>query len=687
LPTSFSVPRVLGLSGGSTPTYPLPGSMRDGRLPAVPTTLHDAAAVLVCGGTIAAGIEEERLNRLKHTNRLALRAITACLDLAALTIRQIDRIAYYGKEDRWDRLVITQMLDNPGIRPVWNARDYLADALSHDLKCEIEPSRLAFVEHHLAHATSAYMIGPFTDALVVTLDGEGDGLAGTVWAGERGQLTRLRDIPRRDSLGMLYVRTIQLLAYAQFDEYKVMGLAPYGDPGRFRHLFDAICRLLPQGRFEIKWEQVPRLMEVLPAPRRAYEPLTKVHHDLAAALQETIERATFHVLEYFRTETGLRHLCLAGGVAHNSTMIGKIARSGLFDGVFVQPASHDAGCALGAALSVHRQLAADISCEPLSHVYWGRDIGDESTVRAQLDVWSDIVNVRRLSDVAADTAQLIANGAVIGWIQGRSEFGPRALGNRSILADPRPAANKDRINALVKQRESYRPFAPAVLEEYAGELFEMPAAAWGAFMTFTVPVRAHVREALGAVTHVDGTARVQTVSRATNARFWCLIDAFRMLTGTPVLLNTSFNHSVEPIVDSIDDALTCFLTTGLSHLVVGDYLVTKRDLDEPVALQLAPTIPEYIRVTSARQVNEHGDIEDLYRCEHDVNVSRTRPLTREMCRLLQRADGRHTVRELIDQLAAASDPSSLASELEDLWAHRVVILRPLPERANKTASN
>src|SRR6185369_4375396 len=352
------------------------------------------------------------------------------------------------------------------------------------------------------------------DALVVTLDGFGDRLSGTVWAAAEGRLERLLDIPKRQSLGLLYLEAIRYLGYSLFDEYKVMGLAPYGVPSRFRHVFEPMCELKPDGRYDVHLERVTRLREILPVPRRSGEPLSTVPRDVAAALQETLEGAAAHLLTHYRRATGLRHLCLAGGVAHNSTMIGAIARSGLFDGVFVQPASHDGGCALGAALHVYRALEPHCPLVPVQDGYWGRPLPDAAATGRRLGAWSDLVHVTRSSDIAAETAALIARGAIVGWVQGRSEFGPRALGNRSILADPRPAAAKDRINEAVKQREAYRPFAPAVLEEYADAWFEMPSGTCGAFMTFTVLVRASVRDVLGAVTHVDGTARVQTVSKS-----------------------------------------------------------------------------------------------------------------------------------------------------------------------------
>jgi carbamoyltransferase len=357
-------------------------------------------------------------------------------------------------------------------------------------------------------------------------------------------------------------------------------------------------------------------------------------------------------------------------------MVGKVARSGIFDSVFVQPASHDAGCALGAALQVHKDLSKEVAIEPLSDVYWGPNLDGAEPVHEQLAAWSEFVNVERVPDIAREAAGLIADGSILGWAQGRSEFGPRALGNRSILADPRPAANRDRINAVVKHRESYRPFAPAVTEEDADEYFEIPSGTCAEYMTLTVPVRKNMREVLAAITHIDGTARVQAVSRSKNPVFWSLLDAFRKRTGIPVLLNTSFNHSVEPIVQSIDDAVTCFLTTGLCHLVIDNYLVTKKEEIASRVFDLVPLIPPYIRVTHALQADARGYREDVFRCEHNVASSKTRTITPVTHAILSHLDGTRSVGELLESQQALDGTGAVAAEIWELWAARLIRLLP-----------
>jgi carbamoyltransferase len=667
---------ILGISGGPDPAYPTEDPLLDVRIHYPWHHWHDSAAVMVCDGKVVAGIEEERLSRTKHTNKLPLHAIRYCLRAAGLSFHDIDRLAYYVDERCANRMVRTYVLQNPRLRAFSTAREFAIELLNRHLNWALSPERFVFVEHHLAHATSAFAMAPYDQALVVTLDGVGDGLAGTVYVGEGCQLTRIFELQQGDSLGLLYMAAIEFLGYRFFDEYKVMGLAPYGDPTRFRPIFEQICVLQPKGRFSVNSEKL-LLLDALGPPRRAGEPFTDLHRDLAAALQDTIERAVFHHLRHYKVQTRLGNLCLAGGVAHNSTLVGKLLRSGLFDSVFVQPAAHDAGCALGAALSVHTELAPDKPIEVLSHLYWGTDLGSNEAVYEELLRWKDLVEIRPLEDPSTEAADLIAEGKIIGWVQGRSEFGPRALGNRSILADPRRAENKDLINEMVKNRESYRPFAPSVLEEYAGQFFEVPDGSLPAYMTFTVPVRDATRAQLAAVTHIDGTARIQTVSRNTNERYWRLIEAFRQRTGVPVVLNTSFNHNLEPIVDSVEDSMTCFLTTGLTHLIIDNYLITKRPVKPAIVLELFPTLPEHVQLVYCQQVRPGRGLKHLYRFESTVDRNNHRPVSAATYKALTHAIAWNC--SLGAALAcdiATSSHETVCKELFKLWVERLIRLVP-----------
>lgn len=669
---------ILGMSGGCNrlgrpPFAPLP-----------PHAFHDAAAVLLCDGEVLVAIEEERLDRLKHTNHAPFSAIRACLDVAGVTMADVDRVVYYEHELVCSSVLREGFVELREMPTLYDARGFIGELFASEFGEDVR-ERVRFVHHHVAHAMAALGQSGFERALVLTLDGSGDFDSATVFTAEGSRLTRLSsysDDPRY-SIGRLYEKLCRYLGFTYFDEYKVMGLAPYGDPAALRGVFQQFYTLEPDGAWALHPERFALLFEVM-RPRRRREPIERIHQDIAAALQETVEALVMHVLEHHRRATGLSRLCLGGGVALNCTMNGKIARSGLFDEVFVHPASNDAGCALGAALAVH--FAEDQAARParVEHVYWGRPVTDD--VEGRLRAWSDLVEFERCDDICSRAAELMAGGSVIGWVQGRSEFGPRALGNRSILADPRPAANKQVVNEMVKKRESFRPFAPAVLEEHVHEYFEIDPGTKLPFMLFVVGVRERHRATLGAVTHVDGSARVQTVSRATNPRFWRLIDAFRERTGVPVLLNTSFNNNAEPIVDSVDDAVACFVTTGLHYLVIGDHLARKRRSPLEGMLSLCPDLPNYARLerctrrTSDGLSTEHR-LTNIAPYDHVMAhwSGAVATLDEAIYGVLQRADGSRPLGELIAASSSpgpGSAPDEVVRSLWELWTRRLVTMTP-----------
>lgn len=452
---------------------------------------------------------------------------------------------------------------------------------------------------------------------------------------------------------------IRHLSYGDFDEYKVMGLAPYGDPATYRELFRTLYSLGKGGDYAIHPDRYPALAPL----RRRGEPFDRRHQDWAAALQESLEEIAFHFLGHYRRETGHSRLTLAGGVALNCTLNGKLLASGLFDEIFVQPASHDAGCALGAALHLHLEERRPAP-RALEHVFWGTDVGPGEDLARELERWREVVTFQRLDDVVETAAGLLADGAAIAWVQGRSEFGPRALGHRSILADPRPAANRERVNRMIKKREGYRPFAPSVLEEDLHAFFEVPAEVRKLpYMLFVVQVRAEKRSVLGAITHVDGSARVQTVSRADNELYWRLIAAFKELTGIPILLNTSFNNHVEPIVDSVEDAIVCYLTTGLDHLVVGDYLVTRRE--RRAFLDLVPSLPRHLELRRSPSPREAYELWNVSLGRSEGEIPRT------VFEALQAANGGESLADLI-----GDDDEGTVERLWELWEGRRLRLRP-----------
>jgi carbamoyltransferase len=536
---------------------------------------HDGAAALIEDGAVIAAIEEERLNRIKHSNKFPEGALRYCLHRRNASPKDVECFAFYLREDCCNNILSRSYLyhEHEQTNRLVDTRGLLRDRLQQTFQCDIAPERILFVPHHMAHAASAFALSGFEKSLVLAIDGIGDFLSGIVAAGEGPRLQELKRFHMKKSLGALYFSITRLLGYTYFDEYKVMGLAPYGDPSRYRTALRELYDLLPDGDYELRLDGVASSLVSKIRPRRRGEPIEQEHKDLAASLQEALEEIVLHILSHYNSTAPYRNLCLAGGVAQNCTMNGKILYSGMFDQVFVQPASHDAGCALGAALIASNGHASNTAPKRLRDVYWGNDIGDAATIVAELDRWSGLIAYERPPDIARRSAELLANGAVIGWVQGRSEFGPRALGNRSILADPRPGENKDRINKMIKKREAYRPFAPSILEEDAYEYFDIPPRRGSySFMSFVVTVREDKRALLGAITHVDGTARLQTVSRDANPRFWTLLNYFKQLTGIPCLLNTSFNNNAEPIVESIENSVVTYLTTGLDYLIVGDFL-------------------------------------------------------------------------------------------------------------------
>jgi carbamoyltransferase len=639
---------------------------------------HDSAAVLIEDGQVVAAIEDERVSRIKHSNKFPLDAIRYCLNERRVALTDVDRIAYYWLRDYLDWANLDRFMDYDKPRQYANARQLFRSIFDKYFGVDVD-DRLRFVNHHLCHATSAAACAGFDEALVCSIDGMGDTGSGLIAEFRDGALRTLREIPNKFSLGRFYVRAIGFIGYRIFDEYKVMGLAPYGDPTRFRDVMAKSYELLPDGEFGAwsPWLTDAQLHELTRLPG---EPFLQIHQDWAAALQVALEDIVFHVLRHFRATIGLRNLALAGGVAHNCTMNGKILNSGLFDRVFVQPAAHDAGAALGAAQHVYYEERSEpIRATRLEQVYWGTDIGPADRVRAHIQTWTSLLDYSEETDIVETAAELLANGAAIGWVQGRSEFGPRALGNRSILADPRPADNKGRINKMIKKREAYRPFAPTVLEECVSDYFVVPQEGRSQpFMTFVVDVQPAKRELLGAITHVDGTARVQTVSRTQNARYWALVNAFGDRTGVPMLLNTSFNNNDEPIVDSVVDAIVCYLTTDLDYLILGEFVITKKkDFRERFG-GLIPALPRHISLSASIKPDgtPAGTTQHHIRTTFDPRKDYAVDAT--TFRALEHADGRRTLDEIADAVldGVQQGRHELLESMDNLWSRRLITMTP-----------
>ncbi len=572
----------------------------------------DAAAALIVGGRLVAAAEEERYTRIKHWAGFPREAALGCLRIAGLEPRDIDhfaigrnpranlwRKAAFALRNRPSLRLITDRAKNAG--RVGDVAAAIAEALG--LERDRVARRTHWVEHHPAHLASAFFVSPFDQAAVCAVDGFGDFVSTSSGTGSAARLDVGRRIFFPHSLGMLYLALTQYLGFPNYgDEFKVMGLAPYGAPDFAREL-RRLIHLTADGGFaldldyfrhwsggvDMTWDggepkigpvYTAKLEQLLGSARRPDEPLTPRHEALAASLQAVFEDAAAHILTALHRRTGLSRLCLAGGCAMNSVMNGKIRQLTPFREVYVQPAAGDNGTALGAAFWVWHQVLGRPRGFVMEHGSWGPEFSS-AEISAALDARrGDLARAGCRSRDIADgeelarwTTERIAEGRIVGWFQGRMEWGARALGNRSILADPRRPDMREIINTKIKFREKFRPFAPSILEEALDEYFV--GAAPDPFMIQVYPVRPDKRAVIPAVTHVDGSGRLQTVSRAANPRYWELIRAFEKRTGVPVLLNTSFNEN-EPIVLEPADAIDCFLRTQMDALVLGQTVVEKK---------------------------------------------------------------------------------------------------------------
>jgi carbamoyltransferase len=571
----------------------------------------DSSACLVRDGAIVAAAEEERFRRIKHWAGFPGRAIGYCLAEAGIGIGDVDHVAI-NRDPKANLLkkALYAFVRRPSL-------DLVADRLRNATRIRSVPEALAAtlgvpenairarihpVEHHRAHLASAFLVSPFREAAIVSIDGFGDFLS-AMWG--RGSGNRIEVVGRvffPHSLGLFYQALTQYLGFWDYgDEYKVMGLAPYGRSSQIEKM-RRIVRLLPDGGYEIEldffrhhaegiemvWDggepRVGRifsdaLSDLLGPPRARDEPILERHRDVAASLQEAYEEAFFHLLLHVQRTTGSATLCLAGGCGMNSVANGKVFDRTGFRDIWVQPAAGDAGGAIGAAQVVWNEVLDRPRSYVMDHAFLGPGF-DEAAIAAEIERNRDAFatagcTIRRIDDEAGLcrlTAERIAAGQVVGWFQGRMEWGPRALGNRSIVCDPRRADMKDILNRKIKRRESFRPFAPSILREHVAEWFETDYDV--PFMLQVYQIREAKRPQIPAVTHVNGSGRLQTVRREQNPRYYRLIEAFGELTGVPIVLNTSFNEN-EPVVCRPAEAIDCFIRTEMDVLVLGDVFVAR----------------------------------------------------------------------------------------------------------------
>lgn len=564
----------------------------------------DASAAIYVDGKLIAASEEERFSRIKHQAGFPEKALKFCLEEAGVHFRDVDHFAIGRDPDAKFFRKILYLAGDP-VRGLGAATERFRNR-SKVISIEKEIAkasglysfdfrpRIKNVEHHRSHIASAYYPSPFAEAACLSIDGSGDFTTTMLATANGNRIEVLDSVDFPHSIGIFYTAFTQLLGFPHYgDEYKVMGMAPYGEPKYTDQLFDLV-RLVPGGTFKLNLEYFrkgtagiisyddshrpvvqplysDKLLRAFGKPRQHDEPLTQYHHDLAASVQRVTELVIFHLLETLHKETGLTRLCISGGVAQNSVANGKITTNSPFKEVFIPPAGHDAGISMGAALFLQHHILG----MPREHQGVSPYLGSSfSNDQIELVLKEQNVKYERLSDedLTDKVAHSLDEGKVVGWFQGRAEFGPRALGARSILADPRRKDAKELLNLKIKRRENFRPFAPSVLKESLKDFFEADEDV--PYMERVFPVRSDKRSLIPAVTHVDGSGRVQTVDRLLSPRYYSLISKFGKLTGIPVLLNTSFNEN-EPIVNSPDEALNCFQRTEMDMLVMENIVVER----------------------------------------------------------------------------------------------------------------
>ena len=590
---------------------------------------HDSAAALIDDGRIVAAAQEERFTRKKHDASIPRNAIQSCLDIAGLKLADIDLVAFYEKPFvKFERLLETYAVFAPRgfssfrqALPLWiKEKLFQKDLLIRELKA-FDPDvkwieKIVFSEHHLSHAASAFFPSPFHDAAVLTMDGVGEWTTTSLAFGSGNKLNIHKEIHFPHSLGLLYSAFTYYTGFkVNSGEYKVMGLAPYGTPRFADVILDNLIDLKDDGSFRLDQSyfdyctgltMTNKRFDALfgAPPRKPSEPLTQFHMDLAASVQAVTEEAVLRLARGIKAETGAKNLCLAGGVALNCVANGKVVKEGIFENIWIQPAAGDAGGALGAALAAyHLHHGGARHINPRGDNMSGALLGPsfaESNIAERLTAAGARFSVLSDADVIGETARALASNAAVGWFQGRMEFGPRALGARSILGNPASPDMQRTLNLKVKFRESFRPFAPAVRREDVAEWFELDCDS--PYMLLVANVKDDkrvsaddagkfgldklnmVRSQIPAVTHVDYSARVQTVAADVNPRFHALLTSFQALTGIPVLVNTSFNVRSEPIVCTPEDAFRCFMATELDVLVVGNCFLRKADQDPALKL-------------------------------------------------------------------------------------------------------
>lgn len=553
---------------------------------------HDAAAAIIKDGMLIAAAQEERFTRKKHDNNFPINAVNYCLGEAGISSKQVDYVGFYDKPLlKFERILSTYIATFPKslpsflkAMPLWiKEKIWIGFLIKKELSYD---GPILYTEHHLAHAASAFLVSPFEEAAILTIDGVGEWETATYGTGKGADINLSRRIAFPHSLGLLYSAFTYYLGFrVNSAEYKVMGLAPYGRPVYADRILKELIRLKDDGSFKMNMKyfaydygltMTNRKFDALfgHPPRKPESKIEQFHKDVAASIQQVTEVVMVRMAAHLHAVTKMKNLCMAGGVALNCVANTRILRETPFENLFVQPAAGDAGGAVGSAYYIYNSVLNHPRNYTWQHAFWGPGYSDEQ-IRMYLDEMKVPYRSMGSEELMQECARLIAEQNVVGWFQGRMEWGPRALGSRSILADARNPDNQSRVNLKIKFRESFRPFAPSVLTERATEYFEIGVPS--PYMLLTSQVRPEKRH-IPSVTHVDGSARFQTVNRDDNPLYYELIREFDRQTGCPVIINTSFNVRGEPIVCTPHEAFKCFMRTKMDFLVLGSFMVAKKDV-------------------------------------------------------------------------------------------------------------
>jgi len=637
---------------------------------------YDGAAVLVEDGIVIAAMEEERLNRVKRSNKFPVEAIRYCLSSGGLQISDLDRIAYYVDENAannaLDRMFATAA---PGTSHP-DARALFSAVLLREFGSQPDPAKLAFYEHKLTHAACAMHQSGFDSCLVCVLDN-----AGGVYHGTRGKdglvsLDPITATEPADSLQKLCHAVLPNLGLGFFDEYKAYGMAPYGQSGKYQAELGQLYELHAGGRYELKLAQAAPLLQSLHEREAGLNDAFR--QDLAASLQEALERIVLHMLAHHRAESGANKLCLAGGMAENVGLATAILEAGLFDDVFVHPVAYDAGCALGAALLASQDLGAVSQPDRVTHLRWGSAPEDLGPLDQQISAWSQFVAFEPVSDVARLAAELVSGGSTLGWIAGRSEFGTHALGSRNAFADIGNPSNSAHLHQCLGRDETYRPLAAVVreddLEFWTGSTGGTPNFP---FQTFALPIRPDLRARIPAALDRDGRARLQTVARASSQVLWEILTHLQEISGTAAMLSSSLNRSSEPTVETVEDAIACFLNSKLDYLIIGHFVASRVPVEQEQRATMLLALPPHLQLLKIEDYGQGCKSKPVFALRSTAGEVADQSITRQLGQLLTDLDPAATLAQQFERDSLyGSVQRSVMAEIEVLWSRGLIKLRP-----------